>query len=123
MFATLLLSRREQESSPAPPSLLRWTVAVAQTPGHLTGAFLRVGSEKPRLVSPTQRRWPGVVALSSFSGRHSERSPGFRERLYATASTTSTRPWSGVRDLASSWRRSSLGSARLDSADSPQIMS
>jgi len=60
-------------------------VAVAQTPGGLTGAVLRVGSKKPKLVARPWRVLPGLDALSPISGRHSERCPGFRGRLCATA--------------------------------------
>jgi hypothetical protein len=54
--------------------------------GDLTGAVLRVGSEKSRLVSRIQRRWAGVVVPSCFGGRQSERRPGFVNAFSATAS-------------------------------------
>src|SRR5664280_268933 len=88
--------RRNVVSAVSRRRLLR-TEAVAQSPGGPTGAFLRVGSEGPRLVSRTQRRRSGSVAPNSFSGRHSEPSPGFRKRLYATATVQSRSDVDAVR--------------------------
>jgi hypothetical protein len=57
------------------------TKAVAQTPGGLTEAFLRVGLKKPQVVARPRRALLGLGAASTLSDRHSERSPGFRGRL------------------------------------------
>src|SRR5438132_314480 len=74
-----------------PESLPLRAVAVAQTPGGLTGAVLRVGSKKPKVVARLWRALPGLDALGPVSGRHSERGPGFRRRLCATATATGGR--------------------------------
>jgi hypothetical protein len=68
------------------------TVAVAQTRGGLTEAFLRVRSKKPQVVARPRRALLGLGAASPFSDRHSERGPGFRRRLCATATTKRSRP-------------------------------
>src|ERR1039458_6028238 len=67
------------------------TVAVAQTRGGLTEAFLRVRSKKPQVVARPRRALLGLGAASPFSDRHSERGPGFRRRLCATATARSER--------------------------------
>jgi hypothetical protein len=69
----------------------RFVVAVAQTPGGLTEAFLRVGSKKPQVVARLRRALLGLGAASRLSDRHSERGPGFRKRLCATATVRSER--------------------------------
>jgi len=61
-------------------------VAVAQTPGGLTEAFLRVGSKKPQVVVCPQRALLGLGAAGPLSDRRSERGPGSRRWLCATAS-------------------------------------
>jgi hypothetical protein len=53
-------------------------VAVAQTPGGLTEAFLRAGSKKPRVVTCRQRALFGLGAAGPVSDRHSDRGPGLR---------------------------------------------
>jgi hypothetical protein len=63
--------------------------AVAQTSGGLTGAFLRAGSKKQQVVARPRRALPSLAAARPLSDRHSERSPGFRRRLFATASVRS----------------------------------
>src|ERR1022692_4988655 len=83
-----------------------WTVAVAQTPGGLTGAFLRVGSKKPQVVAHPRRALPSLGAASPFSDRHSERSPGFRRRLCATATTSCDSPPSAPGSLLHRTRKS-----------------
>jgi hypothetical protein len=60
--------------------------AVAQSPGGLTGAFLRAGLKKPQVVAHPRPGLPSVGAASPLSGHHSACSPGFRRRLCATAS-------------------------------------
>jgi hypothetical protein len=67
-------------------------VAVSQTPDGLTEAFLRVGSKKPQVVARPRRALLGLGAASPLSDRHSERGPGFRRRLCATATGESARP-------------------------------
>ena len=64
----------------------RFVEAVSQTSGGLTGAFLRAGSKKWQVVARPRRAVPSLGAARPLSDRHSERSPGFRRRLCATAS-------------------------------------
>jgi hypothetical protein len=54
-------------------------------PAGPTGAFLRAGSKKLQVVARPRRVLLGLGAASSLSDRHSERGPGFRRRLCATA--------------------------------------
>ncbi len=83
---------RDIQASPLrPSSRSRGTVAVAQTPGGLTEAFLRAGSKKPQVVARPRRALPDPDAASPLSDRHSERGRGFRRRLCATATTNTRR--------------------------------
>jgi hypothetical protein len=65
------------------------TVAVAQTSSRLTGAFLRARSKKRQVVARPRRALPSLGAARPLRDRHSERSPRFRRRLCATATTMS----------------------------------
>jgi hypothetical protein len=99
--APLTNSKRVPSVSPNPHTLrfafvnrasARWLltfVAVAQTPGGLTGAFLRVGTKRPKVVARPRRAVLGLGAAGLLSDRHSERGPGFRGPLCATATCES----------------------------------
>ena len=50
---------------------------VAKTPEGLTGAVLRVGSRKPKVIVRLHRALFDLGALSAFHGGHSERRPRF----------------------------------------------
>jgi MFS family permease len=60
-------------------------VAVAQTPEGLTGSALRVGSKAPKVIACLRRALLGLSAAGPPSDGHSQRSPGFRRGLCATA--------------------------------------
>src|SRR5208282_3729081 len=66
-------------------------VAVAQSPGELTGASLRPGSKRPQVVARARCVLSGLGAASPLTDRHSERGPGFRRRLCATATVQTGR--------------------------------
>jgi hypothetical protein len=85
-----------------------FVVAVAQTPGGLTGAVLRVGSKMPQVAVRPRRALLGLGAASPLSDRHSERGPGFRRRLCATA----TVPCDRLRDVVGDFRIDDEGGAR-----------
>jgi hypothetical protein len=85
---THLLSHAEQGSSGCHARRSRLDVGVAQILGGLTEAFLSVGSKKPRAVTRPPRALLMLGAASPLSNRHSERGPGFRIQLCATATET-----------------------------------
>jgi hypothetical protein len=79
MNATGLLHSPSQQAQ-------RNYTAVAQTPEGLTGSLVRVGSKNPKVIARPRCALLGLGAPSAFHGRHSERRPGFRRRVCATAS-------------------------------------
>lgn len=78
------IAQRERACVDPRSGRLQLVVAVAQTPGGLTEAFLRVGSKKPQVVARPRRALLGLGAASPLSDRHSERGLGFPRRLCAT---------------------------------------
>jgi hypothetical protein len=79
---------------------LAWGLTCAQTVArraHWSLSSLRVGSKKPQGVARPRRALPGLGAASPLSDRHSERGPGFRRRLCATATRESSSTVSGSR--------------------------
>jgi hypothetical protein len=87
----------KQSRAEGPAGRVLFVVAVAQTSCGLTEAFLRAGSKKPQVLARPRRARFGLGAAMPLSNRLSERGPGFRNRLCATATTTSTRPVPGPR--------------------------
>jgi hypothetical protein len=80
-----LAARLERQPGTPPSGRSLSAVAVAQSPGGLTEAFLRVGSKKPQVVARPRRAVLGIGAASPLSDRQSERGPGFCRWLCATA--------------------------------------
>jgi hypothetical protein len=104
----LPLAKHAEAASCLHHALLQLVVAVAQTQTGLTGALLRVGSERPKVVARSRRALPALGVSSPVSGHHSIRSPGFRRGLCATATVQRERQcgrWSDARSArkAQAW--------------------
>jgi hypothetical protein len=81
------------------PALANASWAVAQSPGGLTGAFLRVGSKKPEVVARPRRAPPGprasgLPALPSARSSSTRRLPPDFRPDRAAGATVSRRPLS-----------------------------
>jgi hypothetical protein len=86
----LQLATRPEGKREAPgPRHLLSPVAVAQTPEALAGAALRVGSKNPKVIARPLHALLCFGATGAFHGHYSERRPGCRRRLCATATPKS----------------------------------
>ena len=72
--------------------------AVAQTPGGLNGAVVRVGSEMRRASGRPRRAQRHPASPTASQGRLRERRPAFREDVCATASAR----WDSARSACDS---------------------
>jgi hypothetical protein len=113
--------RRTRARFPCVGSLPQCAEAVAQTRGQAAGSFLRVGSEIDHRIRHARGVRPEVITPSRSGSHLRDRAAALPNRLYATATATSSSgiPFARV-SLGREWsaRRASRAARELERGNS-----